>query len=48
MRLPIAMLAAVLALTGCGSDGSGPGQEATQLSFLVDLISGMAGIIEVR
>ena len=43
MRLPIAMLAAALALTGCGSDGSGPGQEATQLSFTVEPGTGTAG-----
>jgi plastocyanin len=43
MRLPIAMLAAALALTGCGSDGSGPGQEATQVAFTVEPGSGTAG-----
>ena len=43
MRLPIAMLAAALALTGCGSDGSGPGQEATQLAFTVEPGTGTAG-----
>lgn len=43
MRLPIAMLAAALALTGCGSDGSGPGQEGTQLAFTVQPGTGTAG-----
>jgi hypothetical protein len=43
MRLPIAMLAAALALTGCGSDGSGPGQEGTQLAFTVQPGTATAG-----
>ena len=43
MRLPIAMLAAGLAFTGCGSDGSGPGQEGTQLAFTVQPGTSTAG-----
>jgi hypothetical protein len=43
MRLPIAMLAAGLAFTGCGSDGNGPGQEATQLAFTVQPDTSTAG-----
>jgi adhesin/invasin len=43
MRLPIAMLAAGLAFTGCGSDGNGPGQEATQLAFTVQPGTSTAG-----
>jgi plastocyanin len=43
MRLLIAMLAAGLAFTGCTSDGSGPGQEGTQLAFTVQPGTGTAG-----
>jgi adhesin/invasin len=43
MRLPIAMLSAGLAFTGCGSDGNGPGQEATQLAFTVQPGTSTAG-----
>ena len=43
MRLPITMLTAGLFLTACGGDGSGPGQEATQLAFTVQPGTGTAG-----
>ena len=43
MRLPIAMLVAGLAFTGCSSDGSGPGQEGAQLAFTVQPGTSTAG-----
>jgi plastocyanin len=43
MRLPIAMLVAGPAFMGCGSDGSGPGREATQLAFTVQPGAGTPG-----
>jgi plastocyanin len=37
------MVAAAIALTGCGSDGSGPVQEGTQLAFTAQPGTGTAG-----
>jgi plastocyanin len=43
MRLPITMLATGLVVTACSGDGSGPGPEATQLTFTAQPGTGTAG-----
>lgn len=43
MRIAIAALGATLAVSACGGDGSGPGQEATHLAFTVQPSARTAG-----
>jgi plastocyanin len=47
MRLAIMALAAALAVSACGGDGSGPGQEATRLAFTAQPSTSTAGQVIV-